>query len=160
MIPSEMRRRPAPRNRLQQARRRRGAEWEAVLVQELNNQPDGWAVLLPKSWTGQPFDITAMMAGQGLAIECKRIARGSLPYSCFTQNEKEHLSRFEDAGGQAFVAVWRDSDGRRAFIPWWRLRSGVLGGLRGSAKLEDYPPILMVTTHPASEKREETAPCR
>ena len=153
MIPAATRRSPARKDRLQQARRRRGAEWEADLIRELGRRPDTWAVLLPKSWAGQPFDITAVQAGRGMAVECKRIARGSLPYSCFTANEREHLTRFEDAGGLALVAVFRDSDSRRAFIPWRRIRAEVLGGVRGSARLEDYPSVL-----PAAG--EEDTPCK
>lgn len=151
MIPAKTRK-SARKDRLQQARRRRGAEWETVLVLNLNRRPDTWAVLLPKSWTGQPFDITAVQKGRAMAIECKRIARGNLPYSCFTENEKEHLSRFEDAGGLAYVAVWRDSDNRCALIPWKDIRAEVLGGVRGSARLEEHPFMISIF-------REEAAPC-
>lgn len=153
MVPARTRRTPARKDRLQQARRQRGAEWEALLVLDLNCRPDTWAVLLPKSWAGQPFDITAVQAGRGMAVECKRIARGNLPYSCFTANEKEHLTRFEDAGGLAFVAVWRDSDNHCAFIPWQDIREEVLGGVRGSVRLEAYPFKLSIF-------RKEAAPCR
>lgn len=153
MIPAKTRKPPARKDRLQQARRRRGAEWEAAFVAGLNRQTNVWAVLLPKSWAGQPFDIIAMANGKGMAFECKRIARGNLPYSCFTANEKEHLSRFEDAGGLAYVAVWRDIDNRCAFIPWQAIRAEVLGGVRGSARLEAYPFKLSIF-------REEAAPCK
>lgn len=166
MIPSSTRQGPPRKDRLQQARRRRGADWEALLILELNHRPDTWAVLLPKSWAGQPFDITAVQAGRGMAVECKRILRGNLPYSCFTANEKEHLSRFEDAGGLALVAVYRDSDRRRVFVPWQDIREDVLGGVRGSVQLEKYPGMLLTEASAqaaadgSGKRREEAAPCK
>lgn len=153
MIPAKTRQPPARKDRLQQDRRRRGDEWEAAFVAGLNRQTNVWAVLLPKSWTGQPFDVVAMANGRGMAFECKRIARGNLPYSCFTANEKEHLTRFEDAGGLASVAVYRDSDGRGVLIPWHCIRDDVLGGVSGSVRLEEYPCVF-----PA--EGEEAAPCK
>lgn len=140
MIPAN--RRKIEKNALQQRRRRRGAEWENDLLEELNQMPQGWACGLPKNWAGQPYDISAMIQGQGLAIECKRIERGKLGYSAFTQNEREHLTRYEDAGGMALVAIYRDSDQRRAFVPWYSVRNDILGGIRGSIDPMAYPEDL------------------
>lgn len=140
MIPAN--RQKVKKDELQQRRRRRGAEWEADLAEELNEMPQSWAVLLPKSWSGQPYDIAAMVQGQGIAMECKRIAAGRLGYSAFTVNEREHLTRYEDAGGMALVAIYRDSDQRRAFVPWYAIRDQVLGGIRGSIDPMDYPEEL------------------
>ena len=141
MVPAKTRRKPLPKDRLQQARRQRGDEWETAFVAGLNRQANVWAVLLPKSWAGQPFDVIAMATGRAIAFQCKRIARVNVPYSCFTANEKEHLTRFEEAGGRASVAVYRDSDGRGVLIPWHCIRDDVLSGIRGSARLEGYPCV-------------------
>ena len=53
MIPASRRR--AEKNRLQQARQRRGLDWEKALAADLNEE--GWARCWPAGWGGQPWDI-------------------------------------------------------------------------------------------------------
>ena len=52
------------------------------------------------------------------------------------------LSRHEDAGGISVVAVLRDEPETMRFVPWFAIREAVLGGGRGSVKLEEYPETL------------------
>ena len=85
MIPASRRR--AEKNRLQQARQRRGLDWEKALAADLNEE--GLARCWPAGWGGQPWDISAVLEGYAYAIECKHIARGNLGYSAFTANEIE-----------------------------------------------------------------------
>ena len=102
MIPANRRRNQ--RNKLQQQRSRNGKQWEEDLCEELNAAPNSWARCWPKAWAGQPFDISAMVQGAALGIECKAVQRGNLPFSALRPNEIENLSRFEDAGGAALIA--------------------------------------------------------
>ena len=118
MIPAT-RRRP-PRNKLQQQRSRNGKQWEEDLCEELNAAPNSWARCWPKAWAGQPFDISAMVQGAALGIECKAVQRGNLPFSALRPNEIENLSRFEDAGGAALIAVRRAEPPTVAFIPSYK----------------------------------------
>ena len=78
MIPAKKKRQH--RDKLQQQRHRNGTAWEEQLCEELNTLPHAWARCWPKSWHGQPFDISAQMEGRALAIECKSIARGICPF--------------------------------------------------------------------------------
>lgn len=147
MVPAE--RRKVRKDKLQQARRRRGDEWEQALAADLD--AEGWAKCWPRGWAGQPWDISATVKGRSYAIECKRIARGNLGYSAFTANEIENLSRHEDAGGISVVAVLRDEPYTVRFVPWYAIRADVLGGVRGSVKLELFPVELKSiweVTHP------------
>ena len=75
MIPASRRR--IKKNRLQQARQRRGLDWEKALAADLNEE--GWARCWPAGWGGQPWDISAVLEGYAYAIECKHIARGTCP---------------------------------------------------------------------------------
>ena len=59
MIPAKKNRKH--RDKLQRSRSRSGAEWEAELCEELDALPRSWARRWPKAWTGQPFDISAMV---------------------------------------------------------------------------------------------------
>ena len=77
MIPANRRRNQ--RNKLQQQRSRNGKQWEEDLCEELNAAPNSWARCWPKAWAGQPFDISAMVQGAALGIECKAVQRGNLP---------------------------------------------------------------------------------
>ncbi|MEG0896878.1 MAG: hypothetical protein RSF73_04990 [Ruthenibacterium sp.] len=138
MIPAQ--RRKAKKDTLQQARRRRGAEWENDLCAALD--ASGWAHQLDKGWSGHPYDISAVLNGIPFAVECKRIATGNLGYSAFTSNEIENLTRFEDAGGKSIVAIKRDVPDIIVFVPWYCIRAAVLGGERGSVKPEHYPKTL------------------
>lgn len=104
--------------------------------------PQAWARCWPKSWHGQPFDISAQVEGRALAIECKSIARGNLPFSALRTNEIENLSRFEDAGGFALLAVRRLDPPLRVFVPWWTVRDHILAGDRGSLPLGHQPRTL------------------
>lgn len=140
MIPAKKNRQH--RDKLQRSRSRSGAEWEAELCEELDALPRSWARRWPKAWTGQPFDISAMVEGRALAIECKSIARGNLPFSALRPNEIENLSRFEDAGGTALLAVRRADPPARVYIPWWTVRPRILAGDRGSIPLGGQPRTL------------------
>lgn len=130
------------RDKLQRQRSRNGTDWEEQLCDELNDLPHSWARRWPKAWSGQPFDISAQVEGHALAIECKSIARGNLPFSALRQNEIENLSRFEDAGGTALLAVRRMEPPARVFIPWWTVREHILAGDRGSIQLGNQPETL------------------
>ena len=116
MIPAKKNRQH--RDKLQRSRSRSGAEWEAELCEELDALPRSWARRWPKAWAGQPWAISAMVEGRALAIECKSIARGNLPFSALRPNEIENLSRFEDAVGTALLAVRRADPPAHAFVPW------------------------------------------
>lgn len=140
MIPAKKKRQH--RDKLQQQRNRNGAAWEEQLCEELNALPQAWARCWPKSWNGQPFDISAQVEGRALAIECKSIARGNLPFSALRTNEIENLSRFEDAGGFALLAVRRLDPPLRVFVPWWTVRDYILAGARGSLPLGHQPRTL------------------
>ena len=137
MIPANRRRNQ--RNKLQQQRSRNGKQWEEDLCEELNAAPNSWARCWPKAWAGQPFDISAMVQGAALGIECKAVQRGNLPFSALRPNENENLSRFEDAGGAALIAVRRTEPPTVAFIPWCRVRGPILAGDRGSVPLGNMP---------------------
>lgn len=78
-------------------------------MESLCGIPGAWARQWPADWAGQPYDIEATIEGRSRGIECKHIAKGNLPFSAFRPNEVENLSRKEDAGGIAVVAVRRDS---------------------------------------------------
>lgn len=140
MIPAKKKRQH--RDKLQQQRNRNGTAWEEQLCEELNALPQAWARRWPKSWHGQPFDISAQVQGHALAIECKSIARGNLPFSALRTNEIENLSRFEDAGGFALLAVRRLDPPLRVFVPWWTVRDYILAGDRGSLPLWHQPRTL------------------
>lgn len=140
MIPAKKKRQH--RDERQRQRSRSGAEWEAELCAELNALPQAWARRWPKSWHGQPFDISAQVEGHALAIECKSIARGNLPFSALRTSEIENLSRFEDAGGFALLAVRRLDPPLRVFVPWWTVRGRILAGDRGSLPLGHQPRTL------------------
>lgn len=77
MIPASRRR--AEKNRLQQARQRRGLDWEKALAADLNEE--GWARCWPVGWGGQPWDISAVIDGYAMPSNAKHIARGNLGYS-------------------------------------------------------------------------------
>lgn len=140
MIPANRRRRA--KDERQRARARSGDSWEAVLCDELNALENAWARRWPKAWAGQPFDISAEIAGHAFAIECKSIARGNLPFSALRPNEIENLSRFEDAGGVAVIAIRRQQPPARVFVPWWTVREVILAGDRGSIPLSGQPESL------------------
>lgn len=140
MIPAKKKRKH--RDKLQQQRNRNGTAWEEQLCEELNALPQAWARRWPKSWHGQPFDISAQVQGHALAIECKSIARGNLPFSALRTNEIENLSRFEDAGGFALLAVRRLDPPLQVFVPWWSVRDYILAGARGSLPLGHQPRTL------------------
>ena len=97
------------KDKLQQARNARGKVWQDDLLESLCGIPGAWARQWPADWAGQPYDIEATIEGRSRGIECKHIAKGNLPFSAFRPNEVENLSRKEDAGGIAVVAVRRDS---------------------------------------------------
>ena len=138
-VPSKMRRKTV--NEQQRARRRLGDDWEQALTEELDSY--GWAKRWPRGWSGQPWDISAMLDGRAYAIECKRIASGNLGYSCFTGNEIENLSRYEDAGGCSIIAIRRDTPFIICFVPWYAVRDAVLAGERGSIRPEAWPGELV-----------------
>lgn len=140
MIPAKKNRRH--RDKLQRQRSCNGTDWEEQLCDELNALPNSWARRWPKAWSGQPFDISAQVEGHALAIECKSIVRGNLPFSALRQNEIENLSRFEDAGGTALLAVRRMEPPAHVFIPWWTVRDRILAGDRGSIRLGNQPGTL------------------
>ena len=77
MIPAKQRR--TTRDKLQQQRSRNGRLWEEDLCAELNAAPASWARCWPKAWAGQPFDISALVQGMPLGIECKAIRREEPP---------------------------------------------------------------------------------
>lgn len=139
MIPAKQRK---ARKNKQQTRNRNGRIWEQDLCDAINAAPGSWARCWPKAWAGQPFDISAMVEGHSLAIECKSIVRGNLPFSALRPNEIENLSRFEDAGGTALVAVRRTDPPTQCFVPWWKIRDRILSGDRGSVTLGDQPQTL------------------
>lgn len=137
-VPSKMRRRRIDAQ--QRERRRRGDDWEQELANELDSY--GWAKRWPRGWSGQPWDISAMLDGHAYAIECKRIVSGNLGYSCFTANEIENLSRWEDAGGCAVIAIRRDAPFASCFVPWYAVREAILAGERGSIRPGEWPTDL------------------
>ena len=106
------------KDKLQQARNARGKVWQDDLLESLCGIPGAWARQWPADWAGQPYDIEATIEGRSRGIECKHIAKGNLPFSAFRPNEVENLSRKEDAGGIAVVAVRRDSPAVDCFFPW------------------------------------------
>lgn len=140
MVPAKARRRH--RDDLQRRRSRSGAGWEAALCEELDALPHAWARRWPKAWAGQPFDISAEIDGHAFAIECKSIARGNLPFSALRPSEVENLSRFEDAGGIAVIAVRRMEPPAQVFVPWYTVRPRILAGDRGSIPLAGQPQTL------------------
>ena len=66
-----------------------------------------------------------------------------VPFSAFRPNEVENLSRKEDAGGVAVVAVRRDAPAVDCFFPWYYIRDAIESGERGSVKLEGLPTDLL-----------------
>ena len=54
-----------------------------------------------------------------------------------------NLSRKEDAGGVAVVAVRRDAPAVDCFFPWYYIRDAIESGERGSVKLEGLPTDLL-----------------
>ena len=129
MVPAKARRRH--RDDLQRRRSRSGADWEAAFCEELDALPHAWARRWPKAWAGHAF-----------AIECKSIARGNLPFSALRPSEVENLSRFEDAGGIAVIAVRRMEPPAQVFVPWYTVRPRILAGDRGSIPLAGQPQTL------------------
>ena len=91
----------------------------------------------------QPYDIEATIDGRSWGIECKHIAKGNLPFSAFRPNEVENLSRKEDAGGVAVVAVRRDVPASDVYFPWYYIRDRIESGERGSVKLEGLPTDIL-----------------
>ena len=89
------------------------------------------------------FIILPTIDGRSWGIECKHIAKGSLPFSAFRPNEVENLSRKEDAGGIAVVAVRRDSPAVDCYFPWYYIRDRIESGERGSVKLENLPTDIL-----------------
>ena len=81
--------------------------------------------------------------GRSWGIECKHIAKGNLPFSAFRPNEVENLSRKEDAGGIAVVAVRRDVPASDIYFPWYYIRDRIESGERGSVKLEGLPTEIL-----------------
>lgn len=152
MIPAKQRR--TTRDKLQQQRSRNGRLWEEDLCAELNAAPASWARCWPKAWAGQPFDISALVQGMPLGIECKAIRRGNLPYSALRANEVENLSRFEDAGGAALIAIRREEPPTVAYIPWFTVREAILAGDRGSIPVGSAPHTL----HDALKQYKGVAP--
>lgn len=130
------------KDKLQQARNARGKVWQDDLLESLCGIPGAWARQWPADWAGQPYDIEATIEGRSRGIECKHIAKGNLPFSAFRPNEVENLSRKEDAGGIAVVAVRRDSPAVDCFFPWYYIRDRIESGERGSVKLEGLPTEL------------------
>lgn len=130
------------KDKLQQARNARGKVWQDDLLESLCGIPGAWARQWPADWAGQPYDIEATIEGRSWGIECKHIAKGNLPFSAFRPNEVENLSRKEDAGGIAVVAVRRDSPAVDCFFPWYYIRDRIESGERGSVKLEGLPTEL------------------
>ena len=150
MRPSDTRTRQK-KNRLQQARNARGKVWQNDLLDILCGIPKVWCRGWPADYSGQPYDIEATIDGRSWGIECKHIAKGSLPFSAFRPNEVENLSRKEDAGGIAVVAVRRDSPAVDCYFPWYYIRDRIESGERGSVKLENlHTDILNVleVVHP------------
>ena len=138
MKPSDARVRQK-KDQLQQARNARGKSWQDDLLAVLGGIPQAWARLWPADWGGQPYDIEATIDGRSWGIECKHIAKGNLPFSAFRPNEVENLSRKEDAGGIAVVAVRRDTPAVDCFFPWYYIRDAIESGERGSVKLRACP---------------------
>ena len=130
-------------DQLQQARNARGKSWQDDLLAVLGGIPQAWARLWPADWGGQPYDIEATIDGRSWGIECKHIAKGNLPFSAFRHNEVENLSRKEDAGGVAVVAVRLDAPAVDCFFPWYYIRDAIESGERGSVKLEGLPTDLL-----------------
>lgn len=142
MKPSDARVRQK-KDQLQQARNARGKSWQDDLLAVLGGIPQAWARLWPADWGGQPYDIEATIDGRSWGIECNHIAKGNLPFSAFRPNEVENLSRKEDAGGVAVVAVRRDAPAVDCFFPWYYIRDAIESGERGSVKLEGLPTDLL-----------------
>ena len=86
MRPSDTRTRQK-KNRLQQARNARGKVWQNDLLDILCGIPKVWCRGWPADYSGQPYDIEATIDGRSWGIECKHIAKGSLPFSAFRPNE-------------------------------------------------------------------------
>lgn len=142
MRPSDRRRRCA-KDKLQQARSRRGLDWQADVLALLGEIPGAWARGWPADYGGQPYDIEATIDGRSWGIECKRIACGNLPFSAFRPNEVENLSAKEDAGGVAVVAVRRDAPPGEFFFPWYLIRDQIESGERGSVRLDGLPDDIL-----------------
>lgn len=135
MRPSDARTRQK-KDKLQQARNARGKVWQDDLLDILCGIPKVWCRGWPTDYSGQPYDIEATIDGRSWGIECKHIAKGNLPFSAFRPNEVENLSRKEDAGGIAVVAVRRDVPASDIYFPWYYIRDRIESGERGSVKLE------------------------
>lgn len=103
MRPSDTRTRQK-KDRLQQARNARGKVWQNDLLDILCGIPKVWCRGWPADYSGQPYDIEATIDGRSWGIECKHIAKGSLPFSAFRPMR------------------WRISPARRmpAALRWWR----------------------------------------
>lgn len=142
MRPSDTRTRQK-KDKLQQARNARGKVWQDDLLDILCGIPKVWCRGWPADYAGQPYDIEATIDGRSWGIECKHIAKGNLPFSAFRPNEVENLSRKEDAGGIAVVAVRRDDPAVDCYFPWYYIRDRIEGGERGSVKLESLPTDIL-----------------
>lgn len=142
MRPSDTRTRQK-KDKLQQARNARGKVWQDDLLDILCGIPKVWCRGWPIDYSGQPYDIEATIDGRSWGIECKHIAKGNLPFSAFRPNEVENLSRKEDAGGVAVVAVRRDVPASDVYFPWYYIRDRIESGERGSVKLEGLPTDIL-----------------
>ena len=142
MRPSDARTRQK-KDKLQQARNARDKVWQDDLLDILCGIPKVWCRGWPTDYSGQPYDIEATIDGRSWGIECKHIAKGNLPFSAFRPNEVENLSRKEDAGGIAVVAVRRDVPASDIYFPWYYIRDRIESGERGSVKLEGLPTEIL-----------------
>lgn len=124
MRPSDTRTRQK-KDKLQQARNARGKIWQDDLLDILCGIPNVWCRGWLTDYSGQPYDIEATIDGRSWGIECKHIVKGNLPFSAFRPNEVENLSRKEDAGGVAVVAVRRDVPASDVYFPWYYIRDRI-----------------------------------
>lgn len=67
--------------------KRIGTQFECEMVDFL--AADGWWVhfITPNAAGAQPFDIIAVRRGVAIAIDCKTVVRGSIPFSRLEDNQ-------------------------------------------------------------------------
>ena len=78
--------------------KRIGTEFEQEMVDFL--AADGWWVhfITPNAAGAQPFDIIAVRRGVAIAIDCKTVVRGSVPYSRLEDNQKTAMELWMRCG--------------------------------------------------------------
>ena len=140
MIPAKKKRQH--RDKLQQQRHRNGTAWEEQLCEELNTLPPCLGPVLAKILARPALRYQRPDGRPRPGHRVQEHRPGNLPFSALRTNEIENLSRFEDAGGTALLAIRRDEPPTRAFVPWWTVRPRILAGDRGSIPLGSQPQTL------------------